>query len=450
MDIRESALWSEIEDVFDSGEKPVHFRYRCVVHTPEGDLTDVQVISLDVTREYRSAYSDEILIRISIPHSDYIKQLYPHRDQLTITVLKEPLGELSNSDDYDKLMQTDIYRAVLGDMSNPALTGGSKHDIDDKEMERAPYDEIDLQLISRSVEKIRMSSTSGIFVNMYTDDVLQGLLSLSCSGDRLGLDRKESIVGVDVVEGDNRKERYYTIIPQGTPLIKVPDYIQNEQGGVYLYGIGFYIQNRIWYVYPEYQLNRFEEEPRNLTVVNVPNGRFPGAERTYQTDGQRTLVLATGEMVQIDTSESTQLNFGNAVRFARSDLIMGGSRIVDGDEVTMLGDRLMMEVSATPRKTGLNFAPMSGRRITNNLFREVSDLSPRLGTYMQFTWENSDPDRLYPGMPVQYLTMKGEEVTRLYGVVSGCDFSVQMTGTGRNNARHTCTSVVTLFLEKPE
>jgi hypothetical protein len=182
-------------------------------------------------------------------------------------------------------------------------------------------------------------------------------------------------------------------------------------------------------------------------VFNIPKDRLPEVERTYITDGDRISVISTGETKQTDTSENLQHNLGNGVRFLDANKVLGEWRRVKENQATISRVDNMNEIVLKARRVGLNNAPMSPRRITANPYFETSEITKRLGTFVQTHWENADPELIYPGMPVKFIYMDGKDLGEVYGTVIGADHYVSLLGTGITATRYRCDVVLTLYIE---
>lgn len=337
---------------------------------------------------------------------------------------------------------------MLLEQHSDLIEGVASGVADEETSDLAGVQKYHIQLVDLAAEQLRMKSVGGIYRDMTTSDVVQGILSMA-SAD-LGLDETASVQGVDVVAGNNDQRRDHIVVPHGTRATELPDYIQQHAGGVYSAGMGYYLQNGIWYVYPQYNLRRFPAEPRNLTVYNIPQRRLPGVERTFMSDEERLIVLATGETKQTDESELAQLSRGNGVRYLDANRVIGSWRSVDLNTATAKRSDNVRELSLKSRKVGLNYAPMSDRRVTANPYFETSEIAPRLGTVVQAVWENADPDLIYPGMPARYVYLEGDVLNDVYGIVLGADHSIDLQGRGITAERYRCNMLVTLFLDIAE
>jgi hypothetical protein len=445
MDVSESSLWEEVKRLSADGAKPVHFRWGCEFILENETLSPTKLLQVRVGRQYTRRFTDEIYLTVMIPQGTYAHRLFPQRDTLLVSLFKEPVTEIDGAEDLSQDIQARTYRGVLLEKGSDLVEGEVTGVSDEETADLGGLQEYHIQLIDLASEQLRMRSVGGIYRDMTTSDVVQGTLSLASSD--LGLDDQSSVQGVDVVPGNNDQVRDHIVVPHGTRATELVNYIQEHSGGIYSAGAGFYLQNGIWYVYPQYNLKRFTAEPRNLTVFNIPQRRLPGVERTYMSDDDRLIVLATGETRQTDESEIEQLTRGNGVRYLDANRVIGSWRAVDLNTATAKRSENVRELTLKSRKVGLNYAPMSQRRITANPYFETSEIAPRLGTVVQTVWENADPDLIYPGMPARYVYLEGDILNDVYGIVLAADHSIDLQGQGISSERYRCNVVVTLFLD---
>jgi hypothetical protein len=211
-----------------------------------------------------------------------------------------------------------------------------------------------------------------------------------------------------------------------------------------------YLYRQIWYVYPLYDLTRFDESIQTLTLINVPTNQFPGVEWTFRKTASQIIALVTGEVKHFDRTEAKMMNEGNGTRW------LDARRVVDGFADTSAGENKATvmraennnEFLSETRNSGLNNVTMSTARITANKFAEASKLAQRAGAEIQCLWENSDMGAIFPGMPVKYLYIKDDRVQELTGIVLGADHYVQTHGKGITETRHRTDTVLHLFVSR--
>lgn len=448
MDIRDTPMWQEVGLILAADPSKAHSHWRCELIV-DGEILEPQhLVSIEVIRQYKNSFSDSTVMTVKLIRGTYLHRLLPFKDDFKVVLYKEPISEVKGTTLYEEEVQIRTYRGVISNAKNEQVEDNYGGTHSEEEANRLGFVDVDIQLVDLAIEKLRMQSVSGIYRGMTTTDVVQGVLT-KVSG-QLDLAVDEGVRGVDMVPGMNDAVRDHIVVPNGTKVTDFPTFVQKHAGGVYGSGIGYYFQNGIWYVYPEYNVQRFDKTPKTLNVFNIPQNKLPGIERTYVVDDDRLLILATGTTVHSDMTESQQLNDGNGVRFANADKILNGYHTVASNKVNVSRADNVEEFYITSRRSGLNQAPLSDRRITSNPYHELSELSRRIGSVVQVEWQHADADLIYPGMPVRYVYSEDGLVREVFGVILGCDHFVAVQGPGMLASKYSCEAILHLYLEMGE
>lgn len=445
MEIQDSSLFREIQAIRDSDAKPVHYTWRAQIHVQDQTFEALKVMSVDNLQDYEENFGDEIILTAMIPGGTYAKRIYPNQSKMDITLIRYPIGEVDGSIDESQAPQTERFTATLLDKGSP-LIEGQGDGMSEEQLNLTNVFEISFQLVNKALEQVRMISVGGIFRYTTTEDVIKDTLTRESQAIRVEGVRMPQ--GVDMVKASNQEKRDHVIIPQGTRLVDLPAYVHLECGGVYSSGISYYMQGDFWYVYPLYDVTRFNTASRTLTVINVPENKMPGSERTYRQDGRNTVVLATGKVQFRDDSDQQQLNAGNGVRFADANNFMEGFADTKNNKSVLSRGANATEMLATARPNGMNQVRVAG--ITANPFVEYSRLARRQGSLLSFVWENSNPAVVFPGMMAKVLWLQEGEIQEAYGVVLKAHHYHALKGQGYTSTRYGCTSSITLFVQPPD
>lgn len=446
-DIKTSTIWEEVSKIISAGDTGVHFTYRCELGIGEETIVPIKLISIEVKRRYSEQIGDYVFLEVLLPESVFNNQLYPNKDNFIVTLFKEPIGEVATDSDYDREIQSKVYRGSVIDGKNSKLESDNPIVHDSDSLDRLSQKTYTIQLIDQAIEQIQMTYSSGLFVDMATDEFLRGILTYHAS--LLDVDDSVAIQGVDVVSGTDLEPREHIIIPDQNILAsKVADYVQEHCGGVYSTGLSQYIQNNIWYVYPKYNLNRFDEVDKTLTVITVPSTKLAGSERTFSYQDNKLTVISTGKVTQHDDTERKQLTDGVGIRYLRGGTVVDNYVAMKGHDGMISSEDNMVDYTTVNRTSNLKQIPMSPKRITSNHLFEMSRLAKNLGQTLIVEWENSNPELVYPGMPVKYVYLDGETINEIQGVVLGLDYDVVLQGTKITDTRYTCFTKLYLFMEK--
>lgn len=446
MEIENSALYREVEAIITSPAKPVHYAWTAQIHTSKETLDVFRVLSIDIVRDYEGNYADQTILTAVIPAGTYAKRVYPARSNLDITVKRVQLHEVSTDVNTETAAQTERYAATLLDKGDPVLEGNGRNTPTEESLNLSALVEIQFQLVDKAVEQLRMVSIGGIYRKTTTEEVVKAVLTKESQAIRV--DGAQLPRGVQMVPAGNQQARDHVIIPHGVKLVDLPQYVHTKCGGLYSAGLGYYLQDGYWYVYPCYDTQRIADTRSTLTLINVPSNKFPGAERTYRVDGSNVIAMATGEVKFSDDSDYRQLNSGNGVRFADANVFMSGLTNTSGNKTTISRAANNSEFVAVKRDNGKNNVQLSERSITANPFVEYSKLAARNGGYLSLVWENSLPAVIYPGLMVKLLYLDAGEVKTIIGVVLKAHHYVHTRGQSLMEGRHYTNTMLSLFVQR--
>ena len=293
----------------------------------------------------------------------------------------------------------------------------------------------------------------GILKNVTMEEALVTLMGYGLNGEQgtEALKRPEyrGLRGVDVVPPSNTKRYKQIVIPVGTRIVDLPNYLQSRYG-VYSTGIGRFLQNGRWYIFPIKDFNLFTKRSRTLTIANLPEAEVPAIDKTYMMRGDKLYVAATGQVIINDESEEMFHRVANGLRyFPSSNLLDDMSTPKDNTLTTRLSETLK-EFTISERRDGLNQAYFVSGLYTDNPFRMVSEASGILGRFFDVTWFKSDHSLLYPGMPVKLLFVKGGVLRELSGVLVGSQVSVSQVEAGIGSRQYMGTTTLRIFAKLVE
>lgn len=448
MEILDSSLGRDIEDITGSNNPFSRQYWTCEIHNPNETLIPFKVISFDKIRDFESNFSDEIIIRVLIPAGKYAYRIYPFLDQLELTLYRQdPKGSLtarmegSDSTSHERFTCTVINPPAYA-VENNARAIPSENNLDLSDLL-----ELDIQLLNKAVDQMRLRTIGATFRSCTAEEVIKTILT--SESQKLDVSSENLPKGVNMVPVENPIKREHICIRQGTRMVDAPAYIHEKCGGVYPTGFSYYFQNSIWYVYPTYDTTRFEKTVKTLTVINVPALKMPGIEKTYKLSGNHLTILATGQTKVINNSEKLILNHGNGVRFADGSLFMEDFAEVKNNTALASRGKTNNEFTTIKRDNGINNVLMSPNRITANPLLEYSKLAVRDGSNMLVSWENSDPDLIYPGMPLRLKYLDGDVIKQVDGVVLKLHSYTQLgSEDGLMTTRHLTTTNMSLFIKR--
>lgn len=446
MELKESPLYNEFEKILKEGAKPISYYWKGDIHTPKENREIMKIISIDIDCNYEAKIGDELVIETLMPFGTYVKLIYPNRAKLEVTLYKNPLVEIGDEDKLNEPKETERFKAVPIIKGLPVFEGTDLDVLDEFTLNLQTPLTISFQLFNRSLEVLTTITVGGIFRKVKNEDVIKAVLSKESA--RFNITGSPAIVGMDIVESDNTVIRDHTIIPQGVSLTAMPTYVQEKCNGVYNYGIGTYLQRKVWYVYPLYNTSRFNTAEKKLIIYKIKSSQSKGIERTYRLDGKTVYMIATSDSNFEDDANTNFMNEGNGVRIANSKLFMNSPNQSNNNKTTINRKSLNNEIVFGEKEDGLNILYQSRDSIGDNIALEKTRISSRDGGMMSFTWDNADPKVLIPGMVVKILYMDNDVMQEANGVLLGVQVFVQLNGQGINIKRHITTCNLSIFINK--
>lgn len=298
--------------------------------------------------------------------------------------------------------------------------------------------EVSIQLTNVISENLRAISAGGVYGPMTPPDLLKLLLD-TWSRDSEGT---YPFAGVDMVRGKNDIVRNNIIIPQRIKLVELAKYIQEEVGGVYPSGIGWYLAGDLWYVYPLYDVTRFDEEKRTATIILANAQAYPVVQKSYRVSGNNLTIFSNTEPTVFDKTESLQQNEGSGVRFVNASSITGSFGKHEKNKFTIDQSKNVNEVNSYQREGGDIIAPVSATVIHSNPLQEFSKLAQNSAVLFTIQWTQSDSSLIYPGMPVKLVYWNGANIKELRGTVLGKNATTERAGTATSTQYIQTTTLV--------
>ena len=449
MEIEKSSLWFEVQKIMRDGAKPVAYYWQSVICAKGKDYPVIKTLSVDIKKDFEKAAGSDIQLQVQIPLGLYIKVIFPERNNLEITLRKEKLFEVGNSVDRDADLESDSFKAVpILDEKEAQLLATNLQQYDQYSLDLKDILTVTFQLLDKSFDYLKTVTVGNQFRKTTGEEVIKAVLMNESSKARIQGAR--SISGVDMVAANNTEEREHVVIPQGTKLTEVAKYIQNECGGIYNSGLGCFLNDDMWYVYPLYNTERFYEAKRTITLIKVPKTKLMGVERTYRMQGDSIFVIGTSESSFTDDAQTQFMNEGNGAMFADARVFMGNKDLVKTQDNKTVMDRSKVnhEFVVERKDDKQDNVQLGGRSITANPFREYTAINSRNGGILNFIWENSKPDLLYPGMMVKFIYLDHDVIKELRGVLLYEHAYVQLRGKGADARQHTTTTYMAVFVNE--
>lgn len=452
---QDSPLWLDLEKIFGGKEPIPVYTYTGEVHTDTEDIKIDNLVSIDTKRDYVNNIGDEIRIKFQLSYADYIRKFYPKRDNLELTLVRKQLVSDGGAIDESKPELRERFKAIFMPDQNFHANLHTAETVDDHTLNTRPPIDIQLQLLNRTLEPLRIKTFHGVFNDIEREKLIRAVLAGETA--KVMIDGKPGIDAMDIVKPDNKEKIKQIIFPHWTSVLSLPTYIQERHTGMYNNGIGSYFQTyrnkRTWFIYPLYDMKRFSEPVYKLIVYAVNGQQFMGMDRTYRIEDKTLHISVTGERQYVDDGETSMMQLGSGFRQTKADDIMDMAfDIPPGKGPVGIRKKINTEAIIRERDDSLNYAPMSSREISNNIFAEASKVAVRNGARIDAVWHNSDPSLLYPGMPCKYVYMTDKDIKEVNGVLlfnqSLATKGSDSKGVRQTDMVYTSNTVMTLFVER--
>ncbi len=443
MELENTPLWTEVTDVINSNSNTMSL-VTATIHAPSINL-DYQcfrLMEIDVQCDFISNYTDYMVVRVLVPLGDYAYYIYPQRDNLELTILKTPVnGILAGT----TATYVSRYKAFLVDTTNQQLNISATTSPSLNDLNQKGFVSIQIQLVDMLAYQLRAIEVGGIWSKSTVENVVRAIMTNE--SQRALMDTKLTLQGVDMVPADNTAIRNHILIRQGTRLVDVPSYIQNHAGGIYAAGLGYYLYNGYWYIYPAYDSTRITATTKSITIINIPENKMPSIDRTFKKLGDSITILATGEIKYNDDRKSYQQNAGNGIRYTNPNKMMGDFYRKDGNKADTQQSDHTNEYVAEAAKDGWTKAPIAADRITSNDFKILSSLAARRGAFITLKWDHSDPSLITPGLLAKIYYVAGGNVRSINGVVVAAHHFTHAVGQGITSTNYNTMSALTFFTD---
>jgi len=416
MIFEDSTIWTEVKTIIGSEMVRVLYDYKGTIHTEKEDFPVWDLSSIETTRDYltRVAESGKVIFRIGL--GDYVRRFYPYRNNLEFTVKRYPLTE-SGENSNKKSCTVFRYKAIFNPANNPPVGGSELENLATEDLNISEIVEVHLEIHNRSMEPLRIKTTGGSYTDKTVTELVKGLLAGESM--KVLVDGKAAVEAFDMVTPDNSEKINCAVIPHGTRMTSIPTYVQETVGGIYNGGIGTFFQKyrgkNTWFVYPTYDVRRFDGKDRKAIFYGVPQDKLPQLDKSYKEDGNVLKVVASAQKRYTDSAEINYMNEGSGYRMADARAFMKKPVEIKNGVPMASRARLNHEVSIKDRSDGLNYA--SNEAPSSNPFSQRSKVLARSLGQIDLVWENADPELIYPGMPCKYIYMSHDKAISLKGVV---------------------------------
>lgn len=410
--IGEGLLEKDILSVLNAKDKnpyPRANKYSLYLHTVDIDMPVALFTYLHNNGDYEHSYSDEIIAQSSIPMGDYVFDIHPHIDNFEVSLIKETKTERINI----------RYKGVMLNGTsipdNGVYNKATKEELNKMEMVK-----LDIQLIDRYTEAVRSTNIDGVYNFASVWFAIKSGLA-ECS-KKIKVSGKPLKFNFQMLEPNNTFIYKHIEVPSGTSIIDLPNYLQNSNYGVYNGGIGVYCKffgeplENTFFVYPIYSKSFFDKVDNKLIIYRSSNVNLDHVENTYFVDGDIIKMVAGNETMSLDNSESKMIDKGGDVAVTNPDKTIQRNNVVSssGTSSTYADSNLKATTNKVRKDKSNKFNFKEGM----NTYKHRSAVLKDSARHFRIIWNFSNPDIIYPGMPVMYCYVKNNEIIKVYGVVT--------------------------------
>lgn len=384
--------------------------YSVVIHTVDIDLALPLLDSVLTYRDYNTSYGDETIVLVAVGMGDYIKDIYPHRDNLEMSLVRTDT----------KYVTTLRFKAVIN--SGTSIPKGEKYDkLTKDDLNKSEIATLEIQLVDRYVELLRSTPIDGVFRFCNVEACVKAAFNDTFNNAKVA--GRNPKMMFNMVKPNNTFTYKHVEIPTGTTILNLPTYLQETQYGIYNGKIGTYFQlygpklEETLFVFPLYSTSLFDKSTKKMIIFKSNNPRLDMVDNTYFLDGDILKIIAGSNTVAIDNSDSKMISNGGDVVTTNPDTTVQRNNMVQGGKLTTVSSTNLKGTTIKKRKDGSNSFKYVGA--DSNPYKHRSKVLEDNSRHFRIPWSYSAPEHVFPGMPVMYVYEDVDKgIIKLYGVVS--------------------------------
>lgn len=424
------------------------YRYEAQFIDDQGRFLSVHNVSmLKIEAKYYEKYTADLFVSVQVYKSIYQKILQANRNKLRLRLTTIPNSTTGKSESVGKRI-VNTYDAFLTDPKSDTIQNKQGELTGSRTDDMSEILEITVHLIEGGLREFRSTIISGVYKNVTVQKLLEGLLSVPLKTiDPSG----KTGYAVTVYPPDNTSIQYQVMIPNSIKLTDVPDYLQNSLIGVYSTDIGYFLQNKMWFIWPAFQLDRYNKSLKKLNIILIPSNEMGFNDSTLVIEGNNYTVYATGETEHIDSADKDMFKSGHGFKSAKEGNVVDHFSTVKNGKVEIPKGRNKLNVNLDQRDSPISDTPMvDGGGTSSNPYKDASKVSSKIGTTLKVNWNSSDHSILRPGMSVKVTYKTRGKTYTVLGVLKGHDTTISTRQNSPLDNRYVSQTVLTLHVEQPK
>jgi hypothetical protein len=421
-----TSLWENVKEITSGETSAFKYSFEVIIHSVEHEIVlDAEnIIKINIKRDFNENYTDEMFIEFNMLEGDYVSHIYPHRNNLEITITKK-IGSFE---------YTERYKFVL--VNDSTLTNFARS-TSMQELNKQSFKIVMGQCLSREFEILR---TAVIKPVIYRKTTLLDALHVMFNEvlNEISIAEGKVKYNLNFIKPDNNRTYEHIIIQAGKKLIHIPKFLQNGDYGIYNGGLGLYFQRLPidtyfdrkdlnggtydytfnCFIYPLYDSTFVGVSKHKLLLYGVTNDKYNGIDTTYNVDSNDIHVVVNGSSKIINNNDSKLMTDGVGYTY------FDPNRVLKDDNITVSETDIFNNVNSnmtaiyhTDRSDGVIYRPHvdpedNGYKIRKNVLKQRMNL-------MQVTWDNSNDIYLLPGMAtIYYFLDENNETVSVNGVLN--------------------------------
>lgn len=412
-------------------------RYILTVNFRGYQMRSISVVSYRHSENYIDNIFEAVMVDAIFSASDYSGiMMSGHED---ITAILETVPYAGGTSTRNK------YRAILLNSDDQRIEGNTDTSSNLDTINTQSFAVASFQLMDTAAYDLRMRQVGGIFTNVTPSEVLKFILSKNML--HANYSNQENISSISFDDECYPKKYSSVVIPEGTKLVAVGDYLQ-EKYGIYTTGFGIYLKNKRWFVYSPYNVVKGKRQIKKLVLINAPVNKYSGVEHNFKVEGNTITIVCTGETSMLKTSDTDAMNKGTGTRFAdASKLISFGTSDPTDPKPSMHPKEYISEYKGIEYNNSFNNTQMVQGRFSSNPAVPSSKMAASAGTIINTVWNNGLISMLTPAMPVEFIYGKDDKTYTLKGTLLKAELVSSVPSGGIVEPRHRNTVTLSIFLK---
>lgn len=481
MELHDYSFYEDVRWVVNRRRHP-QYNYDAYIHPNRaGELKMVRVESIDWSMDFVNSYTSHISCVLMCDYRMYYRDIYPHRANLEITLVKNEALEC----DYTSFRSfKHRYRCIIPEEAQKAMDPETVNTVEHDDMALADYHTFQVQLVELFSEPTPFVYTEGIYTNEDREEFLRGSVSHA-------LEKIRSAPVFDYMfidpKWDNRARLERVLLPTHTKLNNIPFLLQKDYGGFYNHGIGSFHMNwggthyrdcppgkkNIWFIYPISDVTRWHRtlNHNKLIVWVVPDTphSWDDYDHTYHAyppkhthcngEGPGPVdhcplimnIYVRRMNANVEAIESTPVVKPQAYHTKYPKEYMDVPIDTTGKGVYGSGDRLSKNIMFGERKDGINDFTTHYKKDTVNYQVAASKMASNQGKRIDLIWSHSDHELIMPGMPVRMHWEVNKKTITVYGIIIFAHSLLLNQGKiNENSGKFDSKTYITVFMDRPE